>query len=202
MTARVYEGCRRPANRRPRRDARASVPSAVVRRTIAAIGRDLVTLGLLILLFVAYQLWGTGIFTARAQDDLKHEFDSELAAVAGDNPVVTTADDRPTPGKPTRPRRPRSRRCSSPPPEGEPIGVIQIPKIGVDKVFVEGIELRRPRRRARATIPARRCPGQIGNAAIAGHRTTYGAPFYDLDELAPGDEIIDRRRSPASTRTP
>ena len=32
-------------------------------------------------------------------------------------------------------------------------------------------------------------PGQIGNAAIAGHRTTYGAPFNRIDELAPGDEI-------------
>ena len=41
------------------------VPSARVRRTIAAIGRTLVTLGLLILLFVTYELWGTGIFTAR-----------------------------------------------------------------------------------------------------------------------------------------
>ena len=33
-------------------------------------------------------------------------------------------------------------------------------------------------------------PGQLGNAAIAGHRTTYGAPFNRLDELEPGDEII------------
>ncbi len=33
-------------------------------------------------------------------------------------------------------------------------------------------------------------PGQLGNAAIAGHRTTYGQPFYDIDQLEPGDEII------------
>ena len=32
-------------------------------------------------------------------------------------------------------------------------------------------------------------PGQEGNAAIAGHRTTYGAPFNRIDELEPGDEI-------------
>jgi sortase A len=32
-------------------------------------------------------------------------------------------------------------------------------------------------------------PGQFGNAALAGHRTTYGAPFFDIDALAPGDEI-------------
>ena len=33
-------------------------------------------------------------------------------------------------------------------------------------------------------------PGQAGNAAIAGHRTTYGAPFGDLDLLEPGDRIV------------
>ena len=45
-------------------------------------------------------------------------------------------------------------------------------------------------RRAPATTRRRRCPGQEGNAAIAGHRTTYGAPFNRIDELEPGDEII------------
>jgi sortase A len=33
-------------------------------------------------------------------------------------------------------------------------------------------------------------PGRAGNAAIAGHRTTHGAPFFDLDQLQPGDEIV------------
>jgi sortase A len=33
-------------------------------------------------------------------------------------------------------------------------------------------------------------PGQLGNSAIAGHRTTYGQPFYRLDEVAIGDEIV------------
>jgi sortase A len=35
-------------------------------------------------------------------------------------------------------------------------------------------------------------PGQVGNAAIAGHRTTYGAPFGDLDQLSRGDRISVR----------
>ncbi len=33
-------------------------------------------------------------------------------------------------------------------------------------------------------------PGQPGNSAIAGHRTTYGAPFFRLDELKAGDQIL------------
>src|SRR5882724_10441532 len=56
---------------------------APMRRTAASVGRMLVTVGLLILLFVAYQLWGTGIFTERAQRDLRAKFHSELQ----DNPT-------------------------------------------------------------------------------------------------------------------
>ena len=52
-----------------------------VRRTIAAIGRSLVVVGLLILCFVAYQLWGTGYFTSRAQSDLKSDFTTRLSGV-------------------------------------------------------------------------------------------------------------------------
>lgn len=39
-------------------------------------------------------------------------------------------------------------------------------------------------------FPDRPLPGQLGNSAIAGHRTTYGAPFFDVDDLQPGDEIV------------
>jgi sortase A len=74
----------------------------VVRRTIAAIGRALVTIGLLILLFVTYELWGTGIFTARAQTRLKDQFQQQLEKVH-DNPVVTTPTTKPRKGsKPPR----------------------------------------------------------------------------------------------------
>lgn len=75
------------------------------------------------------------------------------------------------------------------PTEGQPVGVIRIPKIGVNKVVVEGT--------ATADLhlgpghyPGTPLPGQPGNAAIAGHRTTYGAPFYNLNELVPGDPIF------------
>lgn len=76
-----------------------------------------------------------------------------------------------------------------PPPEkGAPIGKISIPKIGVDWIFVEGTDLetlkKGPGRYSGSPLPGRR-----GNLAIAGHRTTYGAPFNRLDELAQGDEI-------------
>ncbi len=49
-----------------------------MRRAVAALGRLLVILGLLTLMFVAFELWGTGIFTARAQTHLKNEFKQQL----------------------------------------------------------------------------------------------------------------------------
>jgi sortase A len=163
-----------------------------VRRTIAAIGRALVTIGLLILLFVVYTLWGTGIFTARAQAHLKHEFAQQLEAAQRDNPVVVTT---PT----TKPRKgekpPRTTTTTIPArllvaaPEGDPEGIISIPSIGVEKVFVEGVQLT-DLAKGPGHYPGTPLPGQIGNAAIAGHRTTHGAPFYDIDALRRGDKIF------------
>ena len=77
--------------------------------------------------------------------------------------------------------------------------MIQIPKIGVDKIFVEGTG-REDLKKGPGHYPGTPLPGEIGNAAIAGHRTTYGQPFYDLDKLAPGDEIITQTLR-AGTRT-
>jgi sortase A len=76
-----------------------------------------------------------------------------------------------------------------PPPIGEAVGTIEIPRIGVDKVVVEGTG-REDLKKGPGHYPGTPLPGQVGNAAIAGHRTTYGQPFFDLDKLAPGDEII------------
>jgi len=163
-----------------------------VRRTIAAIGRALVTIGLLILLFVVYTLWGTGIFTARAQAQLKDDFQKELEAAQRDNPVVVTTPST-EPRKGGKPRRTTTTtipaRLLVAGPEGDPEGIITIPKIGVEKVFVEGVQLT-DLAKGPGHYPGTPLPGQIGNAAIAGHRTTHGAPFYNVDALAPGDKIF------------
>ncbi len=72
--------------------------------------------------------------------------------------------------------------------DGDPIGRIRIPKIGVDKIVVQGTA-RGDLAKGPGHYPATPMPGQLGNAAIAGHRTTFGKPFYDLNSVAPGDEI-------------
>jgi sortase A len=77
-----------------------------------------------------------------------------------------------------------------PPPDlGGSLGLIEIPKIDVKKFVVEGVGVE-DLKKGPGHYPETPMPGQKGNAAIAGHRTTYGAPFYDLNALAPGDPIF------------
>jgi len=151
---------------------------------LGAIGRILIAAGVLVLLFVVYQLWGTGLQEARAQDDLRSQLDASTSSTA----APTTSSSAPTATTTTAPAKPAPLNVPVPA-LGEPIGVIRIPKIGVDKVFVSGVS-RDDLRKGPGHYPLTPLPGQEGNAAVAGHRTTYGAPFDRIDELRPGDEIL------------
>lgn len=72
---------------------------------------------------------------------------------------------------------------------GEPFGRIAIPKIGVDSVVVHGTDSE-DLRKGPGHYPDTTFPGLGGTVAIAGHRTTYGAPFRNVDQLKGGDEIV------------
>jgi len=145
------------------------------------VGRVLVTVGTLLLLFVAYQLWGTGIYQAREQSSLRSQFEHSLHRVT---PTTTTTG---TSG-PGSDGSPPVVAPLTPPPHGDPLGIIQIPRIGVNQVVVEGVDVA-DLRKGPGHYPATQMPGHEGNAAIAGHRTTYGAPFGNLDQLSDGDTI-------------
>lgn len=124
--------------------------------------------GTIMLLFVGYELWGTGIAEARSQDSLRSEFKQVIAAV----PATAEPDLNPPPA-----------------PTGAAIAIIKIPKIGVEKTVVQGVSVD-DLKKAPGHYPDTPMPGQAGNSAIAGHRTTYGAPFYNLDQLEPNDPIL------------
>ena len=131
-----------------------------MRKFLATLGRVLVTAGILILLFVAYQLWGTGIYQSRQQSDLRRQFDQTLAT-GGSTTSTTPATTTPPTGG------------------GDNPVVSTVPGVDVDDL-----------RKGPGRYPATQMPGHEGTAAIAGHRTTYGAPFGDLDQLNPGDQIV------------
>ncbi len=134
-------------------------------------GRGLLALAAVLILFVGYQLWGTGLAQSRAQDGLRHQFEQALAHHR------------------SAPRAgPAAAAVPAAPAIGQPIGVLDIPAIAVDQVVVEGVGAAQLAA-APGHYPGTALPGQPGNAGIAGHRTTHGRPFYDLQALVPGDPI-------------
>ena len=150
-------------------------------RVVGALGRFMMRAGVLVLLFVAYQLWGTGLSTHQAQDRLKSEFADQLAT------STTTTELPPTSPSSTTP--PVTAPADLPTPaNGDPIGHIRIPAIGVDFIVIQGVDIS-DLKEGPGHFPQTPLPGQPGNVALAGHRTTYLAPFARLDELKPGDDI-------------
>ncbi len=173
----------------------------ILQRLIGGLGRGLITIGLLVLAFAAFQYWGTGLAESRAQEDLDSDFKAQLASLGNDVAADAGDDvdgDVPTPdaSDAAEPEEAAAGGGTAPmidladiPEVGEAAGRIVIPTIGVDKTYVRGVG-RDDLRKGPGHYPLTAFPGQPGNAAIAGHRTTYGAPFHDLDKLVPGDEII------------
>ena len=73
--------------------------------------------------------------------------------------------------------------------EGDAAGRIRIPKIGVNYVVVDGTS-GNSLRKGPGLFPENPWPGTKGTTAIAGHRTTYAAPFRTVDDLRRGDDVI------------
>jgi sortase A len=153
----------------------------------------MIAAGVLILLFVAYQLWGTGLRTAAAQNQLREQFQqlqeqarSTTTLPALDETSSTTGVD---PNAPAPTIAPPTVAGEIPPPKpNDPLGIIRIDKLGVDFQYVEGVALGFLEK-GPGHFPSTPFPGQAGNAALAGHRTTFAAPFNRIDELVPGDQI-------------
>jgi sortase A len=167
-------------------------------RWVGRVGKSLIACGFLLLAFVAYQLWGTGIQEARHQRSLRGQFEALLASQpsttittqpadttlpttqagtgSGDSALATTTTAQPLVRLDGKLRH------------GDPIARMEIAKIGLTRIVVSGVskgDLSKGPGHYRDTP----LPGEIGNAAIAGHRTTFGAPFLRIDELAVGDDI-------------
>lgn len=144
----------------------------MVRRVIGWTGEVLLTLGVLLLLFVAWQLWWTDVVANRDQAGIVSTLEDDFARERTPAPV---GDD----GIP------------------EAIGkdgafaIIRIPRFGEDyaRPVIEGTE-RPVLALGVGHYVGTAGPGQVGNFAVAGHRTTYGRPFHDVDKLRDGDRVV------------
>lgn len=175
------------------------LPKAADNLTVMAFlrvfGKSLISIGFGVLLFVAWALWGTGFYTAKQQTRLEHQYTSQ-----GDFPQPTSHEK----GKPVSPyRSPPAGWVHSLQP-GDAVFRIRIPKINLNKgkgfMVVEGVdeeELKAgpghyPECRAGfilCTHFPEAWPGEKARVVVSGHRTTYLAPFWAINELGKGDKI-------------
>lgn len=153
-----------------------------IRTFVRGLGQLLITLGVVILLFVGYELWGTSYYTHGQQNELEQELSQEWAPGHGGVEI--------------------SEQGIGHVPLGSGIAVLRIPRFGngYHYVIVEGTEYE-DLKRGPGHYPETALPGQVGNFAVAGHRTTYGAPFNRIDTLRAGDAIVLETKSKWFTYT-
>lgn len=164
------------------RAVRARRPTTVT----GVLGELLITAGVVVLLYVAWQMW-VGDWIIGAENNAQGK---QLAQQwdAGENPVVS-----PTPTQSGTPAPTADPVVLPQPKDGQKFGVMYIPRFGEDYAVTVAGGVTKPRTLDKGEIghyPDTAMPGQAGNFAVAAHRTTYGAPFARIADLRIGDAIV------------
>lgn len=168
----------RPSGRsRPRR--RLSV--------LGVIGELLITAGILVLLFLGWQVWWNNLVLSGQQTSAAEAQSRAWLAHA-------TATPRPTPTASAVPAAPVDPPVMQQPAKYQPFAVIYIPRLGPGwkRTIRETVDVERVLNSYDAGVghyPGTAMPGQIGNFAVAGHDTGWGNTFIDLSKLHIGDRI-------------
>ena len=154
----------------------------MIRAAVRGLGELLITAGLLLLLFVSWQLWWTDVEAGRDQraiaEQLRDTWQADGLQPADPAPAAADFGDPPTLEVPA---------------VREAFGLVHIPRFGDDYTVPaeEGIGLKQVLNKGvLGHYPGSAMPGGIGNVALAGHRVTYGRPLHRIAELRPGDPIV------------
>lgn len=158
-----------------------------LRRTLRGLSSILIVAGTLLLadagITIVWQEPVSALYSTFQQDRLGNEL-SELwdePTPLESRALAALDDDESRLAFQARALRRRAKR-------GQPIGRIRMKRLGTSQVVVQGTD-GRSLRGGPGHFPGTPLPGAPGTTAIAGHRTTYGAPFRDVDKLRKGDEI-------------
>ena len=159
-----------------------------IRHVLRFVASVLITSGLLMLadagLTLAWQEPISAFLAAQEQSHLGHVLDSEVKSFLPREKLLVASirDTRFRLAKLAQIERHRAK-------AGAPIGRIHLPSIGRKYVVVQGTGVD-TLRKGPGHYPSTSFPGENATVAIAGHRTTYGAPFHDIDQLKRGQLII------------
>lgn len=164
-----------------------------MRRKILVFGWTLIWSGVFVFGVVGWQLFGTDLLTAQVQAAAEERLETVFVEARQDLPkveeiVYEEIDETVPDPESVEPPRVIEYYPEDAPDEGTEFAVIQIPKVGLDVVVFEGVTPS-TLKKGPGHMPGTVLPGQPGNSVISGHRTTYGRPFFDLDQLEPGDII-------------
>ncbi|MFN2518425.1 MAG: class E sortase [Jatrophihabitantaceae bacterium] len=160
-----------PLRRRAAHAAKRMSPGDRVRLVVRGVGQTFITAGLVVLLFVVYQVYVTNLFAHREQVKVHNALEKQWAQ--GKDPLPLPGSD------------------NTSIPLGEGLANLYIPRFGKDFAFtiVEGTDdaslEKGPGHYTGTALPA-----ATGNFAVAGHRVGKGEPFLNLDRLKSGDTII------------
>lgn len=167
-----------PDTTRPSRSSGWLVPA------VRGLGWAMIATGVVILLYLVYLLFFTNVQTERAQDEMLSQWELDIGA-PGDTLPAEEVGATEAEAQPVEP--------------GDSYAAMWFERDGErivhdDTLFVvEGVSVE-DLKRGPGHYPGTVEPGEVGNLGISGHRTTYGAPFYHLDQLQEGDtiHIVDR----------
>jgi sortase A len=157
----------------------------VLRKLIQIAGELLITVGVVLLLFVAWQLWWTNVESDAKQSETIRNFAQELGGSAG---PVAPAPPGETPPAPADYGPPK---VAEAPGHGGTIGIMYIPRFGPDytRPIVQGTSMDVLDTLGLGHYSNTAMPGATGNFAVAGHRQTHGAVLDNIHTLVPGDKI-------------
>jgi sortase A len=169
----------------------------MLRSAIRLLGGAIMVLGAVILVWGGVTFWWgdpvTAYYTRREQRELKRELvarEASFAAALAKSQQVAQPDETTSKpiSAPVTPLDKIAKRYRLSVADGSAIGTIRVPRLGLNMVMVEGTThdalKKGPGRDARTFMP-----GEGELVYIAGHRTTYGAPFAHIDSLRAGDRI-------------
>ncbi|WP_031484594.1 class E sortase [Streptomyces bicolor] len=153
----------------------------VVVRTVSEL---CITVGSVIVLFVAYVLFWTGVKADNVMDVQIDRLEKRWAQGAV-RPTAAAPGDAASPGAATSPPEP------APYSADEPFAIMYIPRLGFtwNKPVLEGTATN-TLKKGLGHYASTAQLGQKGNFSVAGHRRTYGDPFKDFPKLRPGDAVV------------